>query len=1103
MLPTNASPPVASSDAPPLGGGSPQVTDTAAPPANTGDVPQPSPPTAPPRANRPPSPDAGPCGMHALALAVVAGLAFLLASFPAHNTEIWVHLAAGRRLVAGDFVFAADPRALPNASVSPSWLYDLISYFLYHFAGGAGLALVNALLVAALAVVLWRLCRAGAGWWEPALCATLALLAMGIRLLLQPATVSCLLLALTLLLLRRRPLTPTPVPPGERGRGEGDRPPAYLPPWPLAALFVLWANLDGGFVFGLGVVAAAWWGEALDAAARKAAETRRAAEGVRLFAAWLPRVLAALIVLNAVCLLNPSHVYAFLPALDVLGLSWSSGSLLAPHGAAQLTSPFQWTYVLVALSPAGLAYYPLLALSLLSFLLTLPRWHWHRFLPWTGLALLSVLQVRTVPLFAVVAGPVLAWNLQEFFARRTQLRQRPYWRPGAAVLGRGLAALLGLVLLACAWTGWLQSAPYGPRAWAVETSTSLERGAAAVRMWHEHGPLEPDARGLHLLPESAQAFAWFCPEDKGLWDPALASAVFGQEDRRDDRAGRLRSAGINHVIVYDPDRRGLAALYRLTADPKQWPLLYEEGGLAVFGWRDPARPDADDTFRGMEVDLDRLAFRPEGDRKAPPGPGARAVEAPWWWEAFWKRVAPDAFDREEAGLRLDHATAAWQFGGARQRDIWFASQELALVGAAAGWSGPADLCDARVRLTMALTPPPPADLDLGQVPVPERWALRGQKAFASTQDDTPPALLYLAVRAARRAAAADPTDAKVYAMLGDAYLRLLHSTRERVWAVRLPELKQLRRAQASAALNRAVALKPDYAEARLHLFQLYQELGYWDLALDQLQTYLLLAHQAGPPAGADPQDFREQEAVYRQMADDLAAQLKESNDEYTLQSAGLRVQDRAALALGKHLAAKARDVLLESDVSAFGRDGMAMELELLLATGRAKDVADWTGPDQESVLQDPLSFHWFRARALAATGHYAQAQEEATAMAPSAGLGDVAPQKMTYRQEIALVVGRRVLEECPGAAPPYLLRWPFGGPEFDDQMARLAQGMKVEANVTVLWGLLALERGETDDAAFAFRQALGLWRDEATAASGGGLDFEGRPVAQAWMERLK
>ena len=58
----------------------------------------------------------------------------------------------------------------------------------------------------------------------------------------------------------------------------------------------------------------------------------------------------------------------------------------------------------------------------------------------------------------------------------------------------------------------------------------------------------------------------------------------------------------------------------------------------------------------------------------------------------------------------------------------------------------------------------------------------------------------------------------------------------------------------------------------------------------------------------------------------------------------MRVADRAALAMQKGLAGKARDLLLESDLAAFGPQGMELELELLLRTGRARDVRDWTDP---------------------------------------------------------------------------------------------------------------------------------------------------------------
>jgi len=44
----------------------------------------------------------------------------LLASFPARNSDLWPHLAAGRRLARGEWP--------PDARAASSWLYDLVCY---------------------------------------------------------------------------------------------------------------------------------------------------------------------------------------------------------------------------------------------------------------------------------------------------------------------------------------------------------------------------------------------------------------------------------------------------------------------------------------------------------------------------------------------------------------------------------------------------------------------------------------------------------------------------------------------------------------------------------------------------------------------------------------------------------------------------------------------------------------------------------------------------------------------------------------------------------------------------------------------------------------
>jgi hypothetical protein len=666
-----------------------------------------------------------------------------------------MHLAAGRQLAHGS---SPDPAFALGARQAPlgSWLYDLLSYGLYAVAGGPGLVLAKALLFVLLALLLIRLSRTGPSSAVAAVCTALAILAMSTRLHLQPAIVSYLFLALTLGLL---------------GINESrhDRFPAqsrwlrsWLPPWPLLLLFVIWANVDSWFVVGLVTVVLVGLGQILDTGGH----------GEPGSMARLLRLAVAALVLAVCCLLNPSfllHPSAFLQQLPVTELAgWFQRTAHAAEaGSSPLLSPFDKGYFAsLGQTPAGLAYFPLLALGLLSFLLTLPRWHWQRFLPWLGLAIWSGLQVRAIPFFAVFGGPVLAWNLQEFFARHTEAerRQGPLWEPALATV-QGLLVLLGLVFLACAWPGWLQAPPYGPRRWTIETPPSLELGARAARQWHEQSLLGRQARGLHLSPDTVWAFAWFCPEDPGVRDEHL-SALVGNPEAPEQWQAPMREAGYDHVVVYDPDRARLFhALERLLADPQQWPLLYREGELAVFGWRDPERPESAHLFQGAEVNLDQLAFHPAAEKMAPAQPPEQGPEEGRRWEDFWRAAPARPVERDEAAFHLFHAEALRQSAPVQHYRAWETTEAASLFGAAAAWSGPGGLADAHLRL-MFIDPP------LERTPSPLAWlARRYQHRFSQPRDDTPPALLYLAIRAARRALAVNPEDANAYLILGAGSLR--------------------------------------------------------------------------------------------------------------------------------------------------------------------------------------------------------------------------------------------------------------------------------------------------------------------------------------------
>ena len=151
---------------------------------------------------------------------------------------------------------------------------------------------------------------------------------------------------------------------------------------------------------------------------------------------------------------------------------------------------------------------------------------------------MSAFQVRAVPFFAVVAGPIMAHNLQEWLAWLSASRKSStpavWWHPAA---GRALGLTAALLLVACAWPGWLQAPPYEPRRWALATPASLEAAALANQRMHQEGRLRPASRALHLSPETAHAFAWFCPEEQGILDPGLSSNIRGEAGTADDWAG--------------------------------------------------------------------------------------------------------------------------------------------------------------------------------------------------------------------------------------------------------------------------------------------------------------------------------------------------------------------------------------------------------------------------------------------------------------------------------------------------------------------------------------------------------------------------------------
>ncbi|MBL8800102.1 MAG: hypothetical protein JNM56_39840, partial [Planctomycetia bacterium] len=587
-------------------------------------------------------------GLDRLSVLALLVLTFFLSSFVVRNTDYWLHLAAGRLLAEGKVQFGVDPFAYTTGGVywvNHSWLYDLL---LYGFTSlcrgplgwdGTVVVVLKALAMTLLASVLLSIRRRGVSLWLPVLCTTLAVLAAASRMILGPISVSMLLLGLTLYFLIRdgKP---------EAGAAKGWRVLLTASPrrlWVLPPLFALWVNLDGWFILGPLLVGLYWLGEALQEALapeRGTADAPAPEERRTL--------LLVLLVGLAACLLNPHHIWAVTQLPPELFAGQRFPALRDdPRFLLLFLSPFDTRYLSlpVGLNFAGMAYYPLLVLGAISWIAS-RRWRAWRLLMWFVFALLSASSMLLVPFFALVAGPITALNLQDIAAARRVGKERDADTVALklGLIGRVLTLLLLVGLTVAAWPGWLHLAPGNPQlerrvAWGVEVEPSLKEVSYKLAYWRMQGWLGPDDRGFNLLPESANAFAWFCPEQKGFIDSrySLFRHVLGEyEDVRRallqtpapttheppaDWQAVFRKHGINHVILSGSrSHQSEQALRRMLADADQWTLLYLDGRTAIFGWNDPQRRGSP-RFTPLKLDLTTAAFGSSATQAPELGPG--------------------------------------------------------------------------------------------------------------------------------------------------------------------------------------------------------------------------------------------------------------------------------------------------------------------------------------------------------------------------------------------------------------------------------------------------------------------------------------------------
>lgn len=997
--------------------------------------------------------------------ALVVAFAFLAASFPARNSDLWQHLAVGRLVAHGDYTFGVDPFAYTTQGIywaNHAWLFDLTIYGVYSTWGGAVLVVLKAITVASMAGLMLRVAWLDGPFWVSGFCVLLAVLAMSPRLLLQPACLSLLLLAACLALL-----------------GMGGRALYALP-----AVIVLWVNVDGWFLLGPMLVALFGLGQLL---------TPATPDHWRLPLWLLPTCLIA-------CLISPHHVRGLTLPMELSPGVWRSELRHDARFAALFASP--WS--IAPLGPAGdislsaWAYFVLLTLGLLSFVVNRAALRSWRLPVWLGFALLGAWQVRLVPFFAVVGGPIAAQNLG---ARGGRWTLAGFERVGLLTIG--------FVLLALTWPGWLQGIHRRdrPLAWEVRVDPSLHQVAETLADWRQDGPLPEAVRTFALHPDVAHYCAWFCPGEKCFLDGRLPlflnviddylSVCFALNPAERDGASRtgpqtdwqrtLRDHNVSCLVLYDPDLRRMApGLRQVTQSAERWELLRVDGQAVVVGWKGmPGHPWSPRRF----FDAERLAFvvDPDATVEAP----ARLNNPLPWWQSYLVRQdqSTGVADRAAVLLRMFH-------DGARQQTTLketplLAQQAAGLIGVPASVKGMP-----------------------GAIAVVTRWPLEGI-GFPNAGNQSP-ALPLLAIRDARRAVAANPSDASAWLVLAQAYLALGRTTTEANPTAALPPLTQVRHVQTVTALLQAVTLKPDLAAAHEALAQLYAEQQFTDLALRHRVLQLRLLRRAGPQANEDKAAYYDRVQRLQEAVEKIERTVQDNENRFVIGSDYLAANPlgRARLALRLGLAGKAVDeVLLRSHADLYGVEGLRLLLELLLLTGRAQEARDLLDRGELRRNPDGLGFYdlaggrgwsyrfpaydWFDLCQTAAVGNYdsaSRALERMRVRMKQQGeqIGSLLSGAVAWRvaSEVGLSTDLAALCLRGQARAERNL---VVGLLLQCQFLRV-----VRADLHVLDGMLLLERGWPGQAGAQFNRSLALYREAADTAPA----LAGQPLAISYLERL-
>jgi tetratricopeptide (TPR) repeat protein len=1002
---------------------------------------------------------------------LVLMLAVVLGSVPIRNSDAWLHIAAGRHVIASAGSWAPDPftHTGTETAAEPTWLFDVICYGLFTAVGATGLGITQALSIVLLAGILLFGARRPTSGCAAATATALALLAMAPWLRLQPLLCSLVFLALTIAFLER-----CTEPVLEDAASSERR--SWLSFWPLYLLLVMWANSDAWFLAGLIVLACYWLGGLVQVGRRRRAR--------------VPLLVVA--TAGAVCLLNPRGYQAFtIPADLVLLIRHPSlandtefrSQFLTPLHAEFFTAGSSWLGAY-----AGLAL--LLFLGAGVALLNHADRRLSRLLVCAAFIALALIQARYIPFLAVALATYVPRAWHEIATGRVTERTAGAPQLLHAIRGRLAIVVTAMIVVVLAWLGRLQPGLPQPRGWGLAADPSLVRAAEQMALWRRDGKVQAPARGFNYTAEIADYCAWFCPDEKGFLNSRVETCIDAASDfailrqglaeatqlpadpsrraaRQVDWRAVMRRRQIDHVVLADRNaERMQAVLYTVLARPDEWQVLFQAGRVLVLAWRDPhAKPSAPPSRQGLDLYRDGLDT---GDEQKAPAEQAPPSAVLPWWASLVPAADETSLDRDEAALRMMMFEALRGPTARRQALVW----EFFLSACATGQVLGGDAPGAAMRmlwLQQSAALPPGSTSQTGQSTVSEQL----RAGFLLQRDEAPVGQLLAAIRACRRALASHPHDADAYLLLGQVYCRLAWQTSERIWGKGSAALGELRNLQAVSALQQALRLKPTLDQAEGLLVTLYQRSGSIDRALRHLRAFEEIQRRRGRLGGETAAQFAER--IGRLDAEALPIERQVFNRESELEriAVGRSLADRARVAIQLGLADQALQLLEDTEALAAGTDELYVAMQLLLSAGRAPELRALLTPQHKALFGD-FEYHWLSARVDLATGDYAGADAHlAKLVVRSTAVPELHMEDVDLEIGLAVAVAKyhlAALRQAAGLPHP-----PLGVGTFEPQRVQmLARAVEQAAEFAVVHGVMALEAGNRNRAIRLFRQAARL-----------------------------